>query len=95
MLAHRIKRLFLSGVLLAAPNLPFVDRLPMRAGLAARLHLPVRAENDATCACCDSPVCLDEDYELTVALTVPAGAGSYQLCAARDVCTFDGSGCIT
>jgi glucokinase len=38
------------GVLLAAPNLPYVDRLPLRAGLAARLHLPVRAENDATCA---------------------------------------------
>jgi glucokinase len=38
------------GVLRAAPNLPFVDRLPLRENLAARLHLPVRADNDATCA---------------------------------------------
>ena len=38
------------GVLRAAPNLPGVDQLPLRAGLAARLGLPVRADNDATCA---------------------------------------------
>ena len=38
------------GVLRAAPNLPGVERLPLRAGLEARLGLPVRADNDATCA---------------------------------------------
>ena len=38
------------GVLRAAPNLPGVDQLPLRAGLASRLRLPVRADNDATCA---------------------------------------------
>jgi glucokinase len=38
------------GVLRAAPNLPFVDGLPLRAGLEARLGLRVRADNDATCA---------------------------------------------
>ena len=38
------------GVLRAAPNLPGVDQLPLRAGLTARLGLPVRADNDATCA---------------------------------------------
>jgi glucokinase len=38
------------GVLRVAPNLPFVDRLPLRASLASRLHVPVRADNDATCA---------------------------------------------
>ena len=38
------------GVLRAAPNLPGVDQLRLRAGLASRLGLPVRADNDATCA---------------------------------------------
>ena len=38
------------GMLRAAPNLPGVDQLPLRASLESRLGLPVRAENDATCA---------------------------------------------
>ena len=38
------------GVLRAAPNLSGVDQLALRAGLASRLGLPVRADNDATCA---------------------------------------------
>ena len=38
------------GVLRAAPNLSGVDQLALRAGLASRLRLPVRADNDATCA---------------------------------------------
>jgi glucokinase len=38
------------GVLRAAPNLPGVEQLPLRAGLETRLGLPVRADNDATCA---------------------------------------------
>ena len=37
-------------MLRVAPNLPGVDQLPLRASLASRLGLPVRAENDATCA---------------------------------------------
>jgi hypothetical protein len=52
------------------------------------------AETDTSCACCDI-VCTDEDYELTITLSVPAGAGSYQFCAARDSCAFGGSNCIT
>lgn len=36
-------------------------------------------ESDDTCACCDF-YCTDEDYRLTVTLTVPAGAGSYTFC---------------
>jgi glucokinase len=38
------------GVLRAAPNLPGVEQLPLRAELEVRLGLPVRADNDATCA---------------------------------------------
>jgi hypothetical protein len=37
------------------------------------------AETDNSCACCDF-WCTDEDYTLTVTLTVPAGAGSYEFC---------------
>lgn len=40
----------------------------------------VATENDSSCACCD-PFCTDEDYQLTLTLTVPLGAGSYQLCS--------------
>ena len=38
------------GVLRYAPNLSGVDGLPVRAELEARLGVPVRTENDATCA---------------------------------------------
>ena len=38
------------GVLRYAPNLSGVDGLPVRAELERRLGVPVRAENDATCA---------------------------------------------
>ena len=36
-------------------------------------------ETDSSCACCDF-FCTDEDYKLTITLTVPVGAGSYQFC---------------
>jgi hypothetical protein len=52
------------------------------------------AETDSSCGCCDT-FCLDEDYELTVTLSVPVGAGSYQLCAARDTCAFGVADCVT
>lgn len=38
------------GVLRFAPNLPGVVDFPIRAELEARLGIPVRADNDATCA---------------------------------------------
>ena len=38
------------GVLRAAPNLPEIHELPLRSELEQRVDLPVRAENDATCA---------------------------------------------
>lgn len=37
-------------------------------------------ETGSTCSCCDA-FCLDEDNQVSVTLTVPAGAGSYQFCA--------------
>jgi hypothetical protein len=36
-------------------------------------------ESDSSCSCCDF-WCLDEDFRLTVTLTVPTGAGSYYFC---------------
>jgi len=36
-------------------------------------------ESDASCSCCDG-LCLDEDFQLAITLTVPAGAGSYMFC---------------
>ncbi len=36
-------------------------------------------ENDATCSCCDG-FCTDEDFRLSITLTVPAGGGSYAFC---------------
>jgi hypothetical protein len=39
-------------------------------------------ETDSTCSCCDGFFCTDEDFRLTVTLTVPPGAGSYQFCTA-------------
>jgi hypothetical protein len=42
-------------------------------------------ESDASCACCDF-FCTDEDYTLTVSLTVPVGAGSYEFCFQTATC---------
>jgi len=51
-------------------------------------------ETDSSCACCDF-FCTDEDYEMKVTLSVPAGAGSYSFCIARDVCGNVGNNCQT
>ena len=50
-------------------------------------------ETDSSCACCDF-FCTDEDYDLTVTLTVPAGAGSYVFCT-DPVCGSVGNNCQT
>ena len=66
------------GVLRAAPNLPFVDRLQLRAGLAARLGLPVRADNDATCAAWGERqlgAARGKDHVLVVTLGTGIGGG--------------------
>jgi hypothetical protein len=51
------------------------------------------SETDSSCGCCDF-FCTDEDYRLTISLTVPAGAGSYLLCASLD-CASVGTNCVT
>ena len=51
------------------------------------------SESDDSCACCDF-FCTDEDYKLSVTLTVPAGAGSYQFCTAG-ACGSVGDYCAT
>jgi len=38
------------GVLRAAPNLRMAEGMPIRAGLQARLGVPVQVDNDVTCA---------------------------------------------
>jgi hypothetical protein len=50
------------------------------SGDADYFRIPA-VETDSSCACCDA-FCTDEDYRLTVTLTVPADAGSYTFCAA-------------
>ena len=51
------------------------------------------SESDSSCACCDF-FCTDEDYDLKVTLTVPAGAGSYTFCT-NPTCGSVGNNCIT
>jgi len=48
-------------------------------------------ETGSTCSCCDGGFCLDEDNRVSVSLTVPAGAGSYQFCAATSADASCGS----
>jgi hypothetical protein len=43
-------------------------------------------ESDSSCGCCNL-ICTDEDYRMTITLTVPAGAGSYQLCGNGGSCS--------
>jgi hypothetical protein len=43
------------------------------------------AENDSSCQCCDF-WCLDEDFRVRVTLTVPADAGSYEVCGRQGAC---------
>jgi len=49
-------------------------------------------ETGSSCSCCDGGFCLDEDNQVSVSLTVPVGAGSYQFCAGNadsSCATFD------
>ncbi|MBM4334989.1 MAG: hypothetical protein FJ108_03635 [Deltaproteobacteria bacterium] len=50
-------------------------------------------ETDSSCGCC--AFCTDEDYQFRVSLAVPAGAGSYQLCASLGTCGVPGGNCLT
>lgn len=50
----------------------------------------VATENDTMCSCCDGAACLDEDFEVYLYLTVPAGAGSYRFCTGRTCGAVDG-----
>jgi hypothetical protein len=50
-------------------------------------------ESDNSCSCCDA-FCFDEDYQLKVTLTVPAGAGSYTFCTST-TCDTVGTYCQT
>jgi hypothetical protein len=51
-------------------------------------------ETDATCSCCDGGFCLDEDYRVTVTLTVPAGGPAYQLCVTTNCSQLAGT-CVS
>jgi hypothetical protein len=50
-------------------------------------------ETDSSCACCDF-FCTDEDYQLTITLSVPASAGSYSFCTDGG-CGTVGNNCQT
>jgi hypothetical protein len=50
-------------------------------------------ETDSSCTCCDL-FCTDEDFRLTITLTVPAGAGSYQFCS-DTACGTVSNYCVT
>jgi glucokinase len=67
-----------SGVLRFAPNLPGVRELPVRARLADATGLPVRVDNDATCALWAEHVlgaCADVDDAVLVTLGTGIGGG--------------------
>jgi glucokinase len=66
------------GVLRFAPNLPGVVELPVRARLADATGLPVRVDNDATCALWAEHVsgaCVDVDDAVLVTLGTGIGGG--------------------
>lgn len=51
-------------------------------------------ENDSSCGC--GGLSTDEDYAITATLTVPAGAGSYRICANNGSCNLGATGnCVT
>jgi len=55
--------------------------------------IPMIEASDDGCRCCDF-FCTDEDYKLTVTLTVPVGPGPYPLCRTGGSCGADGT-CVT
>lgn len=54
-------------------------------------------EDDSSCGC--GGISLDEDYQFSITLTVPAGAGSYELCVGTPgvvgQCSFPEGNCVT
>ena len=51
-------------------------------------------ETDSSCQCCNL-ICTDEDYRIRATLTVPADAGSYQVCARQSACGPTWGACVT
>jgi len=64
----------LDGVVRVSPNLPSIDELPVRAMLEEAVDLPVRIDNDATCALWGEHVCGAAEGARDVAL-VALGTG--------------------
>jgi len=58
----------------------------------ADYYLIPAIETDSSCSCCDF-FCLDEDFRLTITLTVPQGAGSYLFCTG-DSCGSVDQNCV-
>ncbi len=64
------------GVLRFAPNLPGVADLPVKAELEARLDLPVRVDNDATCAAWgERQAGAAQGYDDVILVTLGTGIG--------------------
>jgi glucokinase len=65
-----------AGVLRFAPNLPGVNDLPITAELESRLGLPVKADNDATCAAWgERQLGAAQGYDDVVLVTLGTGIG--------------------
>ena len=65
-----------AGVLRVAPNLPGVFDLPIQAELEARLGVPVRVDNDATCAAWgERQVGAARGYDDVILATLGTGIG--------------------
>jgi glucokinase len=65
-----------AGVLRFAPNLPGVEDLAIKAELEARLGVPVRVDNDATCAAWgERQVGAAQGYDDVVLVTLGTGIG--------------------
>ncbi len=65
-----------TGVLRFAPNLPGVFDLPIRAELESRLGVPVRVDNDATCAAWgERQVGAARGYDDVILVTLGTGIG--------------------
>jgi len=65
-----------TGVLRFAPNLPGVTDLPIKAELEQRLGVPVRVDNDATCACWgERQIGAAQGYDDVILATLGTGVG--------------------
>jgi hypothetical protein len=50
----------------------------------------------AACACCDGPACTRDNFFFSVSLTVPVGAGSYEVCLSPPLtCPATWTNCTT